>query len=83
MATLPTTNSDPSGLVGGVGAAVGAVLSVLVAFGIDLTPAQVDAILLVVATFGPLVVAYAIRRWAWAPDSVETRVREVEAAYRR
>lgn len=68
---MKTMNSDPSGLVGQVGAAVGALLALLIAFGIDLTEAQVTAILGVVATFGPLAIAYLIRRKAYAPDTVE------------
>lgn len=67
----PTFESDPSGLIAAIGAAVGAVLTLLVAFGVDLTDAQVDAILAVVATFGPLAVGFAIRRKAYAPDTVD------------
>lgn len=65
-----TTETDPSGLFGMAGAAVGAVLTFLVAFGVDLTPDQTAAILGLVATVGPLAVALAIRRKAWAPASV-------------
>ncbi len=67
----PTMQTDPSGAVGTISAAVGATLALLVAFGIDLTPTQVEAILGVVATVGPIVVAILIRRHAWAPASVE------------
>lgn len=69
--TAPTMHTDPSGLVGTVAAAAGAILTLLVAFGVDLTEAQITAILAVVTTVGPAVVALAIRRHAWAPVSVD------------
>ena len=67
---LPTMRSDPSGVAGTAGAIVAAVVTLLVAFGVDLTPPQVQAILGLVAVAGPLVVAAVVRRHAWTPDSV-------------
>ena len=73
----PTMDTDPAGLVGTVAAAVGAVLALLVAFGIDLTETQIVAILAVVSTVGPIVVAIVIRRRAWAPASHVAAIRRV------
>lgn len=65
---------DPSALWGSIGAAVGATITLLVAFGIDLTPEQTEALLGFVATVGPLVTALLIRRKAWKPSSVRELV---------
>ncbi len=73
----PTMQTDPSGVVGTISAAVGATLALLVAFGVDLTPGQIEAILGVVATVGPIVVAILIRRHAWAPASHEATLNMV------
>lgn len=70
----PNMDTDPSGVVGAVGAFVGAVLALLVAFGIDLTETQVEAVLGVVATGGPIAIALWIRRHAWSPASHEASV---------
>lgn len=70
--------SDPSAWWGAVGALVGAIITLLVAFGVELTPDQQAAILGVVAAAGPLVVAYLIGRTAWRPTNVDT---VVEGAY--
>lgn len=70
----PTMQTDPSGVVGTIGAAVGAVLALLVAFGVDLTAEQTETILGVVATVGPIVIAILIRRHAWAPASHNAQV---------
>lgn len=78
---LPTKDSDPSGLVGMVATFVGAILGLLVAFGVDLTPDQVKAVVLVVTTGGPLVVALLIQRWAWAPDTVDRELANERALY--
>lgn len=75
---LPTRTTDPSGLFGSIGTAVGALLALLVAFGVDLTQEQVTSILGVVAAVGPLVTAWAIRRYAWAPQSVENLRAELD-----
>lgn len=67
----PTAHTDPSGLFGAVGTAAAAVLTLLVAFGVPLTADQSEAILGVVAVAGPLWTAWAIRRHAWAPRTVD------------
>ena len=72
----PTMQSDPAGLAGTIGAIIGAIITLLVAFGVELSPAQVQAILGLVAVAGPLVVAAVVRRYAWAPDSVARRTEQ-------
>ncbi|RCK68254.1 hypothetical protein DT076_16525 [Desertihabitans brevis] len=61
-------NREPLFTVGGITAAVAAVLALLVAFGVPLTDDQQKAILGVVAALGPLAVALITRRYtaAWA-----------------
>ena len=58
----PTMKREPAITVGTVSAAVAAVLTLLVAFGLDITEEQQTAILGVVATIGPLVAGLLIRR---------------------
>lgn len=50
------TPGEPLGPLAMVSAAVAAVLALLAAFGLDLTPAQIAAVLGVVGAIGPLVV---------------------------
>lgn len=70
---IPTTHDDPSTLLGALVAFAGAVIVLVVAAGI--VPESLHDPLLGVATTGlPLVVAFLIRRRAWAPASVETAV---------
>ncbi len=69
-----TMQTDPSGVVATAASVVGAVLSLIVAFGIDLTEGQIQAILAVVATVGPVVASLWIRRYAWAPSSHDVAV---------
>jgi hypothetical protein len=69
--TRPTSHTDPSGLFGAIGTAVAAVIALLVAFGVALTSEQVAAILGVTAVAGPLWTAWAIRRHASSPQTVE------------
>ena len=72
---VPWTQSDPSSLFGMVGAAMGAVVTLLVAYGVDISHAQAAAILGVAATVLPLIVTFGgTRLYAWAPTSVEERV---------
>lgn len=66
---VPTSDSDPSGLYGSVVSLIGAVLALLVAFGVDLTDEQTAVILGVATAAGPIVTAVLIRRRAWAPES--------------
>lgn len=70
---------DPSALWGAVVALVGAVVALLVAFGVELTDQQVQAILGLFAAVGPLVTALLIRRTAWRPSSVRRAVAEAAA----
>src|SRR5699024_10918723 len=58
----PTMKREPAITVGTVSAAVAAVLTLLVAFGLDITEEQQTAILGVVATIGPLVAGLLIHR---------------------
>lgn len=65
----PTPDTDPSGYYGSFVTLIGALLALLVAFGVDLTDTQTAAILGVATAAGPLVTAWLIRRRAWAPDT--------------
>ena len=58
---MKLVKSEPAVVIGTVTTAVAAILAVLVAFGIDLSPGQQVAILGVVAGVGPLVVAFVTR----------------------
>jgi hypothetical protein len=71
MSVNPNENSgEPALSVGGVAAAVGSVITLLVAFGVDLTEAQTKAILGVVLIAGPLVLAAITRAKVYAPATV-------------
>ncbi|PMC76766.1 hypothetical protein [Brachybacterium sp. UMB0905] len=59
---VKTRNPEPLVTTAGVVAAAAAVIALLVAFGVELTDAQTEAILGVVAVVAPLVVIVA-RRW--------------------
>lgn len=73
-------NKEPAALIGAIGTAVAAVVTLLVAFGVDLTPEQQAAILGVFATVAPIVVALLIRPNVASPDYVrETRAAFAEA----
>ena len=58
---MKLVKSEPAVVIGTVTTAVAAILAVLVAFGIDLSPGQQVAILGVIAGVGPLVVAFVTR----------------------
>ncbi len=78
-------NEQPAAIVGTITAAVAAVIALVVAFGIDLTPDQQAAILSVAAVAAPLIAALFIRLRVWSPASHEAviqRVRRVEATAR-
>lgn len=78
MSENPAPNPDsgePALTVGGVSAAVGAVLTLLIAFGVDLTETQTKAILGVVLVAGPLVVAAITRAKVYAPATVARLLR--------
>lgn len=75
MAVTPRPDSsEPLWSVGGVTAAVTAVLAVVTAFGLPLTDAQQAAILGLVAVVAPLVVALIGRTRVYAPATVERLV---------
>lgn len=64
------TSSEPALAVGTVAAAVGAVLTLLMAFGVDFTEAQLKAILGAALVFGPLVLAAITRSKVFSPKTV-------------
>ncbi|MFV2094812.1 hypothetical protein ACFHW1_04885 [Micromonospora sp. LOL_014] len=71
--TQPTPNpdsSEPLWSVGGITAAVTAFLSLVVAFGVDLTADQQTAILGVAAVLAPLAVALVGRSRVFSPATV-------------
>lgn len=77
---MSQTNPDPSSgepavTVGAVAAAVGAVLTLLIAFGVNLSEAQTEAILGVVLVAGPLVLAAITRGRVWSPATVAKLLR--------
>jgi len=69
-ATPNPDSKEPALSVGSVASAVGAVLTLLIAFGVDLTETQVKAILGVVLVGGPVLVAAIIRLRVYAPATV-------------
>jgi hypothetical protein len=69
--------SEPAITIAGIVSLIGAVIALLVAFGIDVTETQRDAIL-AVATIGlPIAAGLLIRRKVFSPA---THAEEVEAA---
>ncbi|RKR91457.1 hypothetical protein BDK92_5853 [Micromonospora pisi] len=69
--TIPDPGSkEPALSVGAASAAVGALLTLLVSFGVDLTEAQIKAILGLVLIGGPVAVAWLIRLRVYAPATV-------------
>lgn len=68
----PAANSpgEPALTVAGVAAGVGALLALLVAFGVDLSDTQRDALLSVVLVVGPLVLGWITRAKVFAPKTV-------------
>lgn len=70
---------EPSAIIGAVSAAVSAILALLVAFGLDLSPDQQSAILTVIATVGSLVVGFTVRGQVYSPNAVERITREAAA----
>lgn len=76
---MPSRESDPSGFWGSLTAAVGALLALLVSFGVPLTEEQTVAILGFGTALGPIVTQWLIRKDAWSPVSVHD---EVQEAYR-
>ena len=59
---VTTMNTEPAITIGSIVALVAAVITLLVAFGVEVTNDQRDAILAIVSIGGPLVAAVLIRR---------------------
>lgn len=64
------TSAEPALKIGLVTAAAGAVLTLLVAFGVHLSQAQSEAIMGAIVTISPIVCALLIRRKVYAPATV-------------
>lgn len=71
---------DPSVQTGTVGAVIGALIVLLVEFGVQISPGQAVAVLGFVAVAAPPLTALWIRRRAWRPSTVAATVDRVEAA---
>jgi hypothetical protein len=69
------TSSEPALAVGTVTAAAGAVLALLVAFGLNLTSAQTASILGVTTVAAPLVSAWFTRGRVYSPKTVARMMR--------
>lgn len=76
MSTPTPPPSEPLWSVGGITAAVTAVLALVTAFGLPLTDAQQAAILGVAAVAAPLVVALVGRGKVFSPATVARLTRE-------
>ena len=68
-------STEPLFTVGSITAAVTAVLALLVAFGLDLSGDQKQAILGVVAVAAPIIVAAVARRKVYSPATVARLLR--------
>lgn len=66
---------EPALKVGAIVAVVGAVLGLLVAFGLKLTPGQTEAILALATFAAPLVSAWFTRSRVFAPATVARMLR--------
>lgn len=80
MSATKITTSEPALTIGSVGAAVAALVALLVAFGVPISQEQTVAILGVVASVGPLLAAVLIRRKVWSPASLAALVPEHDGA---
>ncbi len=70
-APIPNPNSgEPALAVGGVTAVVGAVLALLVAFGLNLTAAQTAAVLGATTALAPLASGWFTRGRVYSPQTV-------------
>jgi hypothetical protein len=73
MTNSPTPgkpSAEPALAVGAVTAAVGAILALLVAFGLDLTTEQTTAVLGAATFLAPLVSAWFTRSRVYSPQTV-------------
>lgn len=82
MARQTNMQTEPAAIIGAIGTAVASVLTVLVAFGLDITEEQQTAILGVVASVGPLVVALLIRPKVVSPATADRAVAEAVGQHR-
>lgn len=73
---------EPAILIGALSAFITGVAGVLIAFGIDFSQQQQDAIIACVASFVMLIfiIAGLIRQFVWSPDSVQKLVNKAEQA---
>lgn len=69
--------TEPALAVGTIAAAVGAILALLIAFGFNLSPGQHEAVLGLVAVFGPILIAIVTRGKVWSPAAVARKVQQV------
>lgn len=69
--------NEPAITIGGISAAVGAVIALCVAFGVPLTEDQQIAILGVVAALGPIIAAVITRRFVSPAQSENTHRADV------
>lgn len=67
-------STEPATIVGSITAAATAIIALLVAFGMDLTQDQQNAILGVVAVAAPVIAAVIIRGKVYAPKTVQEQV---------
>lgn len=73
-------SSEPAMAVGTVTAAVGVLLTLLMAFGVDLTETQLQAILGAVLVFAPLVQGVITRGQVYSPKTVARMLRRNKPA---
>jgi len=65
-------NTEPARLIASITGGVAALITLLVAFGVDLTEDQKTAILGIVAVAAPIIAGLFIRQNVYSPNSVET-----------
>lgn len=64
-------NDEPILTAAGISAAVGAILTLLVAFGVALSTGQIAAIMGFVTILGPFIVGYITRKFTYTEKSVK------------
>ena len=70
--------SEPAVIVGTITAFVTAAIGLLVAFGLDITDQQQNAILSLVAVIAPVIAGVIIRSKVYAPDTVREIVNDTQ-----
>lgn len=68
------TRTEPVLSIGGITAAITAILTLLVEFGVPITTGQADAIQAAILAVGAIVAAVLIRRGVWSPASHDDEV---------